>query len=73
LVRDLTGRTFPALLREARLAHAVRLLQAGDEPIRSVAVVSGFRDPGYFTRVFRQTYGMTPQAFRTRQQSGEGS
>lgn len=70
LVRQLTGRTFPELIREARLAQAARLLMSGDETVRAIAGQVGFTDAGYFNRVFRRAFGTSPQAFRTRQSPG---
>ncbi len=70
LVRQLTNRTFPELVREARLAQAARLLQSGDEPVRRIAAQVGFTDPGYFNRVFRRAFGTSPQVFRERQAPG---
>jgi AraC-like DNA-binding protein len=70
LVRQLTNRTFPELIREARLAQAARLLQSGDEPVRRIAAQVGFTDAGYFNRVFRRAFGTSPQVFRVRQTPG---
>ncbi|MGF1449378.1 MAG: AraC family transcriptional regulator [Opitutales bacterium] len=51
-------------LRRQRLAEAVRRLQTTRVPIADIARLSGFTDPNYFSRAFRQAHGVTPQAFR---------
>ncbi|MGQ4386784.1 helix-turn-helix domain-containing protein [Streptomyces sp. SAS_270] len=51
-------------LREARLLHAARLLEATGLPVERVAAASGFTSPFHFNRVFRERYGAPPGAFR---------
>lgn len=64
LVSRETGRSFSHWLTAARLAHARQLLATTAEPISRVAAASGFPDPGYFARAFRQAEGLTPLAWR---------
>lgn len=52
-------------LREARLRHAARLLEATDLPVERVAQASGFVSPFHFHRVFRERFGMPPGAYRS--------
>lgn len=47
-----------------RLRRAAKLLLESCEPIAAIAVVSGFSDANYFSRVFRAAYGITPGAYR---------
>lgn len=51
-------------LREARLVHAARLLEATELPVERVAAASGFTSAFHFSRVFRQRYGTPPGAYR---------
>lgn len=67
LVKELFGTTFPALVRGLRLTLAMRRLSEGDDPVADVARRLGFRDSGYFSRVFRREHGCTPQEYRRRQ------
>jgi AraC-like DNA-binding protein len=66
IIQELFGRTYPTLLREARLNHAVRLLLGSDETVARIAAKVGFADASYFTRVFRAAYGCQPSTFRAR-------
>ena len=52
-------------LREARLLHAARLLEATELPVERVAAASGFTSPFHFNRAFRERYGAPPGAYRT--------
>lgn len=47
-----------------RLEHAQQLLQNPQRTIQQVAHACGFTDVNYFTRLFRQRYGMPPGAWR---------
>lgn len=60
----LTG--FPAtkFIRYVRLNKAKELLQNPALSITAVAFDTGFNDPSYFGRVFKQEFGMTPQEWR---------
>lgn len=60
------GTTVGALVRELRLERAKELLIVHPNcPIAEVGRWSGFTDPSYFSRVFKQNFGMTPGEFRT--------
>lgn len=59
-----TGRSPMRALRDARLRHAARLLEATDLTVERVAAASGFGSPFHFGRVFRERYGVPPGAYR---------
>ncbi|WP_017537479.1 helix-turn-helix domain-containing protein [Nocardiopsis halophila] len=63
-VKRATGRTPGALLRQARLLEAERLLACTRLTVAAVARASGFADPAYFCRFFRRETGATPGEFR---------
>lgn len=64
LFTEQLGRSPMRALREARLSHAARLLEATDLPVERVAVASGFASPFHFNRVFRERHGTPPGAYR---------
>jgi AraC family transcriptional regulator of arabinose operon len=64
-----TGRSPMRALREARLRHAARLLEATDLTVERVAAASGFSSPFHFSRVFRERYGVPPGAYRAGERS----
>lgn len=51
-------------LTAKRIQHAQSMLKQTEASIQEVASESGFADPSYFSRVFRQRCGMTPLQFR---------
>ncbi|MEZ4959028.1 MAG: two-component regulator propeller domain-containing protein [Saprospiraceae bacterium] len=60
----LTGLPPNRFIRMIRLEKARILMLETEENIGEIAYDTGFNDPGYFTRVFTQTYGMAPSEFR---------
>jgi AraC-like DNA-binding protein len=72
LVKELFGRTYPALLCEIRLGRALQALQSSDAPVAHIARQVGFTDASYFIRRFRAAYGASPQAARERHRREQG-
>jgi len=60
------GMTPVQYLRNTRLKHAVSLFYICDTSlsITEIAYLSGFSDPLYFSKCFRQFYGISPQEYR---------
>jgi transcriptional regulator GlxA family with amidase domain len=49
-----------------RVQHARGLLTTTDKPLAEIATLTGFTDQSHFTRRFRETTGLTPDAYRRR-------
>lgn len=47
-----------------KMEYACRLLDASDLTVQAVAAAVGYDDPLYFSRLFRQTIGTSPRAYR---------
>lgn len=60
----LTGFSPNRFIRVVRFRRARELLKVPSTTIASVAYDCGFTDPGYFARVFKQEFGLTPQEWR---------
>lgn len=60
----LTGQPTSNFIRSFRLHKARKLLQETNLNISEVAYNVGFADPNYFTRVFVQEHGITPNEMR---------
>lgn len=60
----LTGCSPNKFIRMIRLKKAKELLQDPANSIGSIALDCGYADPGYFGRVFKQEFGVTPQEWR---------
>ena len=59
-VKTLTGSSPVELLRTARLNRAYQILLTTDKSISEVAYNVGFTAPSYFTKCFKEEYGMLP-------------
>ncbi len=62
-----SGTSFVQELNATRLERASELLsdpRAGGLSISDIAYRTGFLDPGYFTRLFRKRFGITPREWR---------
>lgn len=62
-----TGRTLAQFILESRMKAALQLLKTTRLQIQSVAQLSGFSDPNYFSRQFKRFYGMSPLQYRREQ------
>ncbi len=63
-VKSITGSTPVELLRTARLNRAYRLLLTTDRSVSEIAYQVGFTAPSYFTKCFKEEYGMLPGEVR---------
>ena len=59
-VKNLTGSSPVELLRTARLNRAYQLLLTTDKSVSEVAYDVGFTAPSYFTKCFKEEFGMLP-------------
>ncbi len=60
----LTGCSPNKFIRTVRLNKAKELLTNPAVSIAAIALDCGYNDAGYFARVFKQAYGVTPQEWR---------
>ena len=58
--------TFTKYLRLLRIKHAAFLFEEGVESVKSVAMLSGFSDALYFSKIFKQETGMSPSDYLKR-------
>jgi AraC-like DNA-binding protein len=58
--------TFPRDLTRRRLVRAKSMLAQTDHPVAEIARRCGFSSPAYFSRVFGDSIGVTPQHSRNR-------
>lgn len=65
LFHRIMGKTYSHYLTQLRVFAAQNLLHHSDMPIAQIAQHCGFSRQSYFTRRFRELYGMTPSAFRS--------
>lgn len=67
LSRDIkrrTGRNYTQLVQEKRLAQAAFLLKNTDRNVDDIANAVGYENIGYFHRIFKATFGVSPRHYR---------
>ena len=66
LIRQNTGLSFTALVKRIRMGKAVEYLLSSDAPVGEIAERVGYHSADHFSRVFRGSYGVSPQEYRRR-------
>ena len=64
LIRQETGRTCKAYLTQLRMEKAKEQLASTDKSVSAIGSAVGFDNTSYFIKLFRETYGVTPETFR---------
>ena len=64
IFREQTGTSPSKYLTNLRMGQAKKLLLDTNLPVREIAVRVGYPDPFHFSRIFRNTAGMSPAQFR---------
>jgi len=64
LFKQSTGSSPHRYITQCRLAKAKKLLSQGNQAIAFIGQEVGFKNQSHFTRVFRQHFQITPQAYR---------
>ena len=59
-----TSETLVGYIARKRMDMAADLLREGRHDVRQVALVCGYRDAAYFSRVFRRCHGTSPLLFK---------
>ncbi len=68
----LTGHTTGDFIRTMRLKRAAQLLEARTATVSEIAFGVGFGSLSYFTRSFREQFGVTPTAYAARNPTNSG-
>ncbi|TPO04754.1 helix-turn-helix domain-containing protein [Mesorhizobium sp. B1-1-5] len=69
--RQVLGSGVRQAVGERRLVEAKRLLLFTVRSVEDIAYETGFNDPAYFSRFFRQAVGMAPAAWRKERVNGD--
>ena len=64
LFKRTTGKGFTRCLHECQLRHAAELLKNTSLPVAHIAECCGQKDVSYFTKLFREYYGVSPREYR---------
>ena len=74
-LKNMTGLSPVEFIREMRLKRAAQLLEEHTYNITEVTYMVGMNDSRYFSKCFKNTYGMTPSEYRKaawKEEGGEG-
>ncbi len=63
LFKKKRGLPYTQYLREQRVKHAIFLMEQGVVSVKNVAILSGFRDALYFSKIFAASEGISPKAY----------
>lgn len=62
-LRELTNQTTSRFIRNLRLQAAAQMLKEKKHSIAEVSDLTGFSDPSYFSKSFKEFYGMYPSVY----------
>lgn len=65
IFKENAGLGFKEYVLSKRLELSKALLMNTNKSITQITIEVGFSDPGYFSRIFKMTYGTTPSQFRS--------
>lgn len=68
LFRQHEGETFIDYVTSLRINEAKRLISEDQLNLKEICYEVGYKDPNYFSRVFKKAAGMTPSEFRQQQE-----
>ena len=66
MLKEKKGITMRQYIISYRLKSAMRMLELTKKSIAEIAEECGFTDASYFTKTFRQSFGITPKEFRNK-------
>jgi DNA-binding response OmpR family regulator len=65
-LKALTGKSTAIFIRTVRLHKARELLTTTSLNVSEIAYETGFSDPAWFSRVFKEEFGVSPNTFRNK-------
>lgn len=67
-LKSIVGLSPVDFIREMRIKRAKQLIETGEYNVSTIAYMTGFNDPKYFSKCFKKKYGMTPSEFQNKGQ-----
>ena len=64
--KEALGIPFGEYLRDMRLAYSENLLKSSDMSITEIALEAGFGNSAYFSRTFKERFGISPRGYRSK-------
>ena len=63
-VNRMKGCSIQGYVQQLRMEKAERLLRTSEKTVSEIAMQCGYEDISYFSRVFKQRYGVAPTKYR---------
>ena len=63
-LKSLTGLAPIEFIKEMRVKRAAQLIEVGELNMTQISYMVGINDPRYFSKCFKQRYGMTPTEYK---------
>jgi len=63
LFKKKKGIPFTRYLRDLRIRHAIFLMEQGVVSVKNIAILSGFGDALYFSKLFKEAMGVSPKNY----------
>ena len=63
-LKSLTGLAPVEFLKEVRIQRAAQLIETGEYNFSEITYMVGISDPRYFSRCFKQKFGMSPREYK---------
>ena len=63
LFKKKKGVPFTQYLRSLRLSHALFLMEQGVVSVKNIAILAGFGDALYFSKIFKEELGTSPKSY----------
>jgi len=70
--RQVYGESINRYLNERRMEQAIMLMESGRLSLREIAQTVGYSNPGYFSKRFKDKYGVEPSNFMRNQRRERG-
>lgn len=64
-IKSLTGLSPVELIRDIRLKRGAQLASSGEYTVAEISTMIGFSDVRYFSRCFKQKYGVNPSEYKS--------
>lgn len=64
LFKEKMGKTIAEFIRDTKMVYAAHLLVTTSDLVSDIGYRLGFESPSYFTKSFRENYGISPQEYR---------
>ena len=66
-LKSLTGLAPIEFIKEMRVKRAAQLIETGEFNMTQISYMVGINDPRYFSKCFKQRFGMTPTEYKDKQ------